>query len=500
MEELDRRMATVPGVRQVDVWPERVIVVAEKEEVADACVAAVGAHVASPRVTKIADAEKTLAVAGMDCRSCGITLERRLMRLPGMKSVKADADRGHVEITYDSDRLDDADVAAEIAAAGYRVGETNGVRDGEAKRPPLTALAGLLAAAAGLVWLTYGHLGAGFGSATGTAGFVTAVTVGLLAGFSSCLAVTGGLVLSLATGLSGQKRRSTAPIAAFAVGRLVSYAGFGAAIGALGHFFAPSPAVSSALMLAAAIVMLLMGLDSLGLMPKALKNFWPTSASNTGRRLLAVADRHPTVAPFLIGGATFFLPCGFTQSFQIFALSAGSAAAGASVLGGFALGTLPAIMAVGMAAASIRGTTRQWAVWAAGAILLILGIFTMRGGLALAGLGWPTGPTTKTVVADVSLPPIVDGRQVIRMTVGAADAAFSPDHFTVRAGVPVRWEIDQQATSGCLSFLVSRQLGLNVQLKPGANTVDFTADRSGQYRFSCSMGMYGGVIDVVPAS
>ena len=45
---------------------------------------------------------------------------------------------------------------------------------------------------------------------------------------------------------------------------------------------------------------------------------------------------------------------------------------------------------------------------------------------------------------DISL---VDGKQVIKMTVFAD--RYEPEYFTIKAGVPVRWEITSSGQPGC---------------------------------------------------
>jgi plastocyanin domain-containing protein len=77
------------------------------------------------------------------------------------------------------------------------------------------------------------------------------------------------------------------------------------------------------------------------------------------------------------------------------------------------------------------------------------------------------------------------------------DGGYEPDVLTVKAGVPVRWEIDGQNVAGCISYLQSRKLGIGLQLRPGRNVVEFTAATPGAYSFSCGMGMFRGTINAI---
>ncbi len=77
---------------------------------------------------------------------------------------------------------------------------------------------------------------------------------------------------------------------------------------------------------------------------------------------------------------------------------------------------------------------------------------------------------------------------------------YSPNKFTIREGVPVKWIIDAQAPNSCAAALVVPQLGVREFLVAGENIIEFTPKEVGQIRFSCSMGMYSGVFNVIASS
>lgn len=64
--------------------------------------------------------------------------------------------------------------------------------------------------------------------------------------------------------------------------------------------------------------MILLGADLVGIFRHS-KITLPAGIFQTFRKI-----EHKTFTPLLIGLGTFFLPCGFTQSMQIAALSTGS--------------------------------------------------------------------------------------------------------------------------------------------------------------------------------
>jgi sulfite exporter TauE/SafE len=91
--------------------------------------------------------------------------------------------------------------------------------------------------------------------------------------------------------------------------------------------------------------------------------------------------------PVLLGVATFFLPCGFTQSMQAFALTTGSFTTGAMTMLVFALGTLPMLALLSFSSFSIN--TKPWRgifFKSAGLIVISLAIINLLGALAVAGI------------------------------------------------------------------------------------------------------------------
>ena len=88
----------------------------------------------------------------------------------------------------------------------------------------------------------------------------------------------------------------------------------------------------------------------------------------------------------MIGVGTFFLPCGFTQSMQISALSSGSFTSGFLIMLFFALGTFPMLALVSFGATSIaQGKHSSIFFKSVGVVVFGLGLFGLLAGFA--GLG-----------------------------------------------------------------------------------------------------------------
>lgn len=70
------------------------------------------AWAASPHVV-------TLQVENMTCPACAVTIERALDKVDGVSAVKVDSDAGKVEVTIDSERVTEAQVAVAVTNAGF---------------------------------------------------------------------------------------------------------------------------------------------------------------------------------------------------------------------------------------------------------------------------------------------------------------------------------------------------------------------------------------------
>ncbi|MGV8150399.1 MAG: cupredoxin domain-containing protein [Candidatus Woesearchaeota archaeon] len=81
-------------------------------------------------------------------------------------------------------------------------------------------------------------------------------------------------------------------------------------------------------------------------------------------------------------------------------------------------------------------------------------------------------------------------QQEINMEVSAS--GYSPNIFTLKKGVPVKWNIDVKQLTGCNEELILNDYGLDINLKQGLNQIEFTPDKTGVIRWSCGMNMLQG--------
>jgi len=174
------------------------------------------------------------------------------------------------------------------------------------------------------------------------------------------------------------------------------------------------------------------------------------------------------------------LPCGFTQAMQLYAVSTGNFMAGAMVMMLFALGTSPGLLSVGGLASVFKGRTARIFFMTSGLLVIILGVYNITNASHLISFK-STGNKQIEYKGEA---------QIIRMTQDGG--GYTPNVLTVKVGQPVKWIINSTNPFTCASSLMMRDYGINVGLKKGENIIEFTPTKTGEIKFSCTMGMYTG--------
>ena len=332
--------------------------------------------------------------------------------------------------------------------------------------------------------------------------------IGLVASVSSCIAVTGGLLVAIAAKYNEVTAKLTPlqrmqPHIFFNIGRILSYTLLGGAVGYLGSALTLSPGASGILTIVASAVMILLGLRMLQLLP-ALTRFLPTMPKTFGHFIHDLAERDANGGAFVLGALTFFLPCGFTQALQLYVLAKGSVLGGALTMLAFVLGTLPALLSLSAMSSFATGGVQRRFLKFAGAAVVVLGLFNIQSGLTLtatAGGGTASNiasgnpPNSAAVVRTV---PVVDGKQIVEMRIVGYE--YQPHQFNVVQGIPVEWRIDATDAQGCGRILIAPAARVRKLLSEGTTVVSFTPERPGEIRFNCAMGMMtpGSKITVLP--
>jgi sulfite exporter TauE/SafE len=313
-------------------------------------------------------------------------IEGELSDLPNISRAKASLKHNHVEVTGEFGEKSIEEVAQELTLVtkphGYVFSPEKQEHDAKwhdfkVAIPIALGFIGLfiLLQKMGLVNLI----------TTSDVSYGTAFLIGMIASVSTCMAVVGGLVLSMSANYAkeGDKVR---PQMLFHIGRLIAFFVLGGAIGALGSAFQLSILGTAIMSGLVAIVLLILGINLLDVFP-SLKKLQPTLPKFIGNHIRGLKQINHTLTPLLLGTATFFLPCGFTQSMQIYTLSTGSFMSGALTMFTYALGTLPKLAILSFSSLTIHTKARSGIFFkTAGLVVLFFGLFNLHNSLVIAGI------------------------------------------------------------------------------------------------------------------
>ncbi|WP_062517628.1 urease accessory protein UreH domain-containing protein [Demequina gelatinilytica] len=444
--------------------------------------------------------ERIVPIAGMTCAACEGTVAAAALTLPGVESASADRRSGR--LTLEGRMLpSDAEVDHALADTPYSVGTRPWLsRDPFVWRDLLVAVAvvGFLAAAAWALGLASRVQDLTAGASAGSAAVV--LGLGVAASVSTCMALVGGLVISLAASVPSRATglARLRPHLVFNAGRVVGFSLLGALIGLVGRSLAPSGLLLAVVVLLAAVVMAVVGVRLTETSPRVAA--WQLSLPGRWGGWVSGASSDDaaggTMRTLGLGAATFFLPCGFTQAVQVYALSTGSAREGALVMGLFAIGTTPGLLAAGAAAGAAASSRRP----AAGRVLRGVGVAVVAFALVTASgaiTQLAPGLRATAVTATERTPNVTEVDGVQQVTTEVVDDGYSPATTVVYVDEPVAWTLEP-VYKGCQSAIDAPSLGLDrIMVLFEAETVEFTPTETGTYRYSCAMGMYSGEFVVI---
>jgi len=368
--------------------------------------------------------------------------------------------------------------------------------------------------------------------------FVTGLTTGGL----SCLAVQGGL---LASSLANQiekdvqtispkpikKRRRTAtqpqnrtrlvqPITAFLATKLLAYTILGFLLGLVGQMVQLSLFMRAGLQIAIGIFMLGSAMRMLNVHP--IFRYFALEPPAFLRRHLRKASangKESTLStPIFLGLLTVLIPCGVTQAMMAAALGTGNPLEGAALMFAFTLGTSPVFFAVAYFATQLGAKLEKNFMRFAAIVVLVLGLVAVDSGITLAGSPYSftrlvNAATSPSETANLqpawpqlqSYEPLVGetvssdseanlGENVI--TVNVHNTGYEPRAVRAKADQPVILRLVSDGVFSCSLAFVIPSLGEEHFLDPTGETwIEIPPQKKGtRIPFSCSMGMYTGVI------
>ena len=438
--------------------------------------------------------KKTIPIRGMHCASCELLVGEELKKIPGLTNVYVSQKRALAIVKYpETVQINDEAIIKAVQEAGYEVGSKQKlpwISHSPADYKDLARAGGFFLIIYLLVrWFNLFDLG--FNAPN--SGVVVALLVGLVAGVSTCMALIGGLVLGLAARHAEQHPEATPlqkfrPHIYFNIGRILGFAVLGGFIGLIGQAFKPSTNLLGFLTVLIGGVMIFFGLKLIEIFP-ALRDKSITLPSGIARwfGLNKEVKEYSHKGALVMGALTFFLPCGFTQAMQLYAVSTGNFWQGAAIMALFTAGTAPGLLGIGGLTSIFKGRKARVFFMTAGLAVILLGWVNITNGNRLFG-GRIDSKAVATTTANQK-------SQEARMN--QLRNGYSPNIFTIKKGQPVKWIINSATSLSCAAYLVVPKYGISKSLRSGENIITFTPTETGEIPFSCSMGMYRGKFIVV---
>ena len=254
----------------------------------------------------------TLGIRGMHCPNCEVLIERRIKSLPGVVAARANQHTGQVEI-HSLTPLDTNHLQRALAEEGYSLGvkTASGQRGDKNTAKDYVEIGAALVVLLGVVLVVqhFGWLPRGL-SVSENMSYGVVFLIGLVASVSSCIAVTGGLLVAVAAkynDASGSPAglQRLKPLIWFNAGRIISYTLLGGAVGALGSALKLSEEANGILTIVASVIMIVFGLQMLKLFP-SLGRLLPKMPRLFGTKSMTSPRGKPKAAPLFSERARFF--------------------------------------------------------------------------------------------------------------------------------------------------------------------------------------------------
>lgn len=439
-----------------------------------------------------------LKIQGMTCKHCETKVESTLKELIPGADIKVSYGQSEAIILTKNVLPSEEIIKNALAEEGYTLKRVQKITEGQVadnsdskfSLPQFTGILSVLLLIYLLIDRTIGFNAIPTVEAGASLGVL--FMVGVLTSVH-CVSMCGGINLSqsivteltpLSSNPTVRKYQKMKPSLLYNGGRVVSYTIIGGVVGALGSVISFSGSMRGIIAILTGLFMVVMGLNMLSLFPW-LKRF------NISMPKFFTQNQKSEKRPFVVGLINGLMPCGPLQAMQLYALGTGSALMGALSMLAFSLGTFPLMFALGAVSTLLSRKFTGTMMKASAMLVILLGVVMAGRGFALGGADVQTVKVDGWQVAEIQ-----NGVQVINT------ALLSSEYPSIilQKGIPVVWnlEADESNLNGCNNRINLYDYDLmNIPLGVGDNIIEFTPDETGNFSYSCWMGMIGGRIKVV---
>ncbi len=317
-----------------------------------------------------------------------------------------------------------------------------------------------------------------------------AFLIGLIASVSTCLAITGGIVIGFSKFLdtASSKIQHIQVQLGFQIGRMLGFFLWGGLLWLTGKLINISFSFTGILTFLMGILFIYMGLYIFGMFP-SISRFGIHMPKSFVDKIESLWT--PRYAP-LVGALTFFLPCGFTQTLQLIAIASGSFLVWGLTMLAFSLGTFPVLFSVWLWSSYFNERKTPIFNTIIAGILVIFWVLTLTNSSKLLAYYLPgSGSSTEQETT-------LDPWDFEEIRVSHNGWSTEPAEINLKKWKNYRVIITPTSNGlGCMGTQVIPKLRSKISYVQKWQDIiyDFTSDMSGTYDIVCaSMGMSQGKI------
>jgi len=293
------------------------------------------------------------------------------------------------------------------------------------------------------------------------------------------------------------------PVLMFLLAKLVSHTILGFLLGLLGSTITLSLGVRLSFQVFTAVFMFATAMNLLDVHPVFRRlAFQPPKFLQ--RLIKGTTKSEAIFAPAILGLMTIFIPCGVTQAMEVLAINSGSPLTGAAIMFSFVLGTSPLFAILGVATAKLSEGWYQKFSKVAATVLIGMAVYSVNGVLLVVDSPLTINNMVRPITyffsnerfEKTNSVGVKDGVQQVKINV--LSNGYQPRYIQVKSGVPVEMTLESNNVYSCALAFVFKEFGINTFLEStDTKSFVFTPTKKGRYTFSCSMGMYTGIMEVI---
>ena len=431
--------------------------------------------------------KKVLNVEWMHCNACKILIEKSVNEIKNVSDVKANVRKWTVEICYNQKEPDFKKIEKTIEENWYKI-STQKVKKNRLSDNKTDYIIFFLS----LIWFLiiyylikkFWRTNSDFSTEKWELSFGFAALIWLIAWFSSCMAIVWWLVLAISSKWNNENEDTKfvnkfIPHVWFNLWRIVWFWILWWILWLLWWILKLSPVFLSIMTLIVWIILILLWLNLTKISPKfdtlfALPTWklfqkWSEELWNKNRIIYAICG-------WLL---TFFLPCWFTFSMQLYALSTWSFWTWAVIMIAFTIGTLPWLLWIWVITSAFKWKVAKIFYQIVWVLVILLWIYN------ISNVWW----NVQWLLSNIE---VSEWQAIETINMKYTSKWLEPASVTVELWKTYHIVIDSQTTVyGCMSTITLPWLDNSIkEIKNWDQIVfEFTPTKRWTFGFNCAMGV-----------